>query len=113
MAITSPSKRCRGDFIDNRQIGSLKCLIRERIENQVSDDKVGSYECLDCTFDQWNVPNIMEKVGPSSLRGKFSNGTSTMDINDKHFDDLDSDDKADSYLSSVGRPYLSRREVCS
>ncbi|KAL2538678.1 hypothetical protein Fot_20069 [Forsythia ovata] len=51
IAITSPSKRCKGGSIANGQIDSsiqLKCLKREGTVNQDSDDQVGSYKCPDC-----------------------------------------------------------------
>ncbi|KAL2508057.1 hypothetical protein Fot_31704 [Forsythia ovata] len=69
--------------------------------NQGSDDQVCSYECPNCAPDQWNVLNTMERVGPSRLSEKFSNGTSTMDIDDEHFDDLDLDDEADNHMPNV------------
>ncbi|KAL2529611.1 hypothetical protein Fot_22212 [Forsythia ovata] len=92
------------------EIGSsiqFKCLIREGTKNQGSDDQVGSYKCPDCTSDQWYVLNTVKRVGPSSLSEKFSNGTSTMDIDDKYFDDPDLDDEDNNYLSGMERLRLS------
>ncbi|KAL2526881.1 hypothetical protein Adt_11935 [Abeliophyllum distichum] len=45
--------------------------------------------------------DTIEGGGPTSLSEKFSNGTSTMDIDDRHFDDPNSDDKADNHLPKV------------
>ncbi|KAL2489457.1 hypothetical protein Fot_42749 [Forsythia ovata] len=83
--------------------------MKKETKNQGSDDQVGSDKCPNCTFDQWNVPNIVEKVGPSNLSRRFSNGTSTMYIDDKYFDDPDSDDEADNHFSGVERSRLSSR----
>ncbi|KAL2487109.1 hypothetical protein Adt_31865 [Abeliophyllum distichum] len=38
---------------------------------------------------------------PSSLSEEFTNGTSTMDIDDRHFDDPDLDDEAGNHLLKV------------
>ncbi|KAL2509914.1 Uncharacterized protein Fot_33561 [Forsythia ovata] len=70
-------------------------------ENQYSDDQVCPYKCPSCTLDQWRTVDIVEGGGPSSLGEKFSNGTSTMDIDDRHFDYHDSDDEADNHLPKV------------
>ncbi|KAL2479132.1 hypothetical protein Fot_48146 [Forsythia ovata] len=75
--------------------------MREELENQGSEDQLRSNRCLNCTLDQWSVLNTVERVGPSSLCKKFSNDTSTMDINDKYFNDHDSDDEADNHLPKV------------
>ncbi|KAL2531992.1 hypothetical protein Adt_05343 [Abeliophyllum distichum] len=45
--------------------------------------------------------DTVEEGGPNSLSEKFSNGTSTMYIEDKSFGDSDSDDDAESYLPKV------------
>ncbi|KAL2489381.1 hypothetical protein Fot_42673 [Forsythia ovata] len=89
--------------------GADYSLEYEGTENQGSDDQVGSDKCPNCTSDQWNVPNIVEKVGPRNLSRRFSNGTSTMDIDDKYFDDPDSDDEAGNHFSGVEMSYLSSR----
>ncbi|KAL2529990.1 hypothetical protein Fot_22591 [Forsythia ovata] len=109
MAVTSPSKRCKGDSPANWLISfsiQLKCPMRKVIESQGLEDQVCTYKCPDYTPDQWNVLNIVERVGPSSLSRNFSNGTSTMDIDDRYFNDPDSDDEANNHLSSVGRSHL-------
>ncbi|KAL2538229.1 Glutamine amidotransferase type-2 domain-containing protein [Forsythia ovata] len=100
------AKKVQGIFDVCRE---FNCSFKEGTKNQGSDDQVGLYKCPDCTSDQWNVLNIVERVRPSNLGGKFSNGTSIMDINDKHFDDPNSDDEADSHLSGVEKSNLSSR----
>ncbi|KAL2493697.1 hypothetical protein Fot_37454 [Forsythia ovata] len=104
MAVTSLEKRYKGGSPTNCLICSsiqLKCPMREWTGNQGSDDQVCSYECPDCALDQWSVLNTMERAGPSSLREKFSNGTSTMEIDDIFFDDPDSNDEVDNHLLKV------------
>ncbi|KAL2489449.1 hypothetical protein Fot_42741 [Forsythia ovata] len=75
--------------------------MREVTGNQGLEDQECLYECLDCASDQWSVLNTVERAGPISLSEKFSNGTSTMDIDDIFFDDLDSDDEAKNHLPKV------------
>ncbi|KAL2501326.1 hypothetical protein Fot_35174 [Forsythia ovata] len=104
MPVTSPGERYKGGSPSNCLIGSniqLKCPMMEGTGNQGSEDQVCLYECPDCAPDQWNVLNTVVMVGPSSLSKKFSNGTSTIDIDDKHFNDPDVDDEADNYLLKV------------
>ncbi|KAL2519879.1 DNA-directed RNA polymerase IV and V subunit 2-like [Forsythia ovata] len=75
--------------------------MREGIESQGSEDQVRSYKCPNCTPNQWNMLNTVERIGPSSLSEKFSNGTFTMNVNDRHFYDPDLDDEADNHLLKV------------
>ncbi|KAL2548213.1 hypothetical protein Fot_09743 [Forsythia ovata] len=76
MAVTSPSKRCKGGFPDTCSPGSsiqLKRIVKGGIETNVQRTK----------YVRTSVPitlRISGGVGPSSLSEKFSNGTSTMDI---------------------------------
>ncbi|KAL2531551.1 hypothetical protein Adt_04902 [Abeliophyllum distichum] len=76
-------------------------LIRVGIKNQCSDEQVCSYKSFSCISDQWKIVDTVIEGEPSGLNEKFSNGTSTMDINDRYFDDLDLDDEADNHLPKV------------
>ncbi|KAL2512998.1 hypothetical protein Adt_18598 [Abeliophyllum distichum] len=44
--------------------------------------------------------------GPSSLSEEFTNGTSTIDIDDRHFDDHDSNDEANNHLPKVSTIFV-------
>ncbi|KAL2514729.1 hypothetical protein Fot_28700 [Forsythia ovata] len=104
MAVTSPGKRCKECFSVSCSISpsiSFVFLIKDRIKDQCSDDQVCSYECPNYISDQRWTMDTVEEGGPNGLSEKFSNGTSTIDIDDRHFDDPDSDDKADNHLSKV------------
>ncbi|KAL2471476.1 hypothetical protein Adt_39612 [Abeliophyllum distichum] len=60
-----------------------------------------SLEVSQLYFRSKRICGYVERVGHSSLSEKFSNGTSIMDIDDRHFDDLDLDDETDKHLSKV------------
>ncbi|KAL2466076.1 hypothetical protein Adt_41927 [Abeliophyllum distichum] len=104
MAVASPVERCKEDSFTSSPIGSsiqLKFLVTDGIKSQLSDNHVCPYKYPNCTSDQRRIVDAVEEVGSSSLSEKFSNGTSTMDINDRRFDDLDFDDKVDNHLPKV------------
>ncbi|KAL2471663.1 Uncharacterized protein Adt_39799 [Abeliophyllum distichum] len=71
-----------------------------RINAQMT--KYAQYKCLSCTSDQWETVDTVEGGGPSSLSDKFSNGTSTIDIDDKSFDDPDSMTRLKAICQSGG-----------
>ncbi|KAL2508447.1 hypothetical protein Fot_32094 [Forsythia ovata] len=56
--------------------------------------------CIEKGDDQWDALDAIEEVRHSNLSKKFSNGTSTIDIDNGYVDDSDSDsdDEAKSYL---------------
>ncbi|KAL2531762.1 hypothetical protein Adt_05113 [Abeliophyllum distichum] len=104
MAVTSPGRRCKEGFFAPCPIGSsilLKFLIKDGIKNQCSNDQVFPFKCLIFTSYQWGTLDTIEEVGPSSLCKKFSNGTSTIDIDNRCFDDPNSNDDAESHLPKV------------
>ncbi|KAL2455376.1 hypothetical protein Fot_55442 [Forsythia ovata] len=84
----------------------LKYLVKEGTENQSSEDQVCSYK-FPIVPHQWDVLDTVEEVGPNSLSDKFSNDTSTMDINDKYSDDPNSDEEAESHMPKVSTTFLS------
>ncbi|KAL2545160.1 hypothetical protein Fot_14393 [Forsythia ovata] len=101
MVVPSLVERRKESFPATCPIGSsiqLKYLVKEMTENQCSEDQECLYMCPNRTSDQCGILDIVEEVGRSSLSEKFSNGTFTMDIDGKCFDDPDSDDEAESHL---------------
>ncbi|KAL2559068.1 hypothetical protein Fot_03807 [Forsythia ovata] len=108
MVVTSPSERCKESFPSTCPIGfsiQLKYVVKEWIENQCLDDQLCPYKCPSRTSDQCGTSDTIEKVGLSSLSEKFSNGTSTIDIDYKCFDDPYSDDEAESHLPKVSTTF--------
>ncbi|KAL2474680.1 hypothetical protein Adt_35416 [Abeliophyllum distichum] len=104
MAVTSLGERYKECFYVSCPIGvniSLTFFTISRIKSQCSDNQVCPYKCPSCVFDQCGTVDTAERGGPSNLSEKFSNGTSTMDINDKYFDDPDSDDEVNKLLLRV------------
>ncbi|KAL2501682.1 Uncharacterized protein Fot_35530 [Forsythia ovata] len=57
--------------------------------------------------DQCGTVDTVQGGGPSSLSEKFSNGTSTIDFDDKCLDAPDSDDEAENHLPKVLTSFLS------
>ncbi|KAL2544897.1 hypothetical protein Fot_14130 [Forsythia ovata] len=111
MAVISPSRRCKECSPVTSIIGTniqLKYLVKDRTKNLCLNDQVCPNKCHSRALDLWGVLNAMEELGPSSLSKKFSNGTFTMDIDvdDRHFQDSDLDDQAESYLLKVSTSFF-------
>ncbi|KAL2471496.1 hypothetical protein Adt_39632 [Abeliophyllum distichum] len=104
MAVTSPGERCKECFYVCCLIGpsiSFVFFVKDRIKDQCLDDQVCPYKCLNCILDQRGTVVTVGGGGPNGLSEMFSNDISTIDIDDRHFDDPDSDDEADNHLLKV------------
>ncbi|KAL2551033.1 hypothetical protein Fot_12563 [Forsythia ovata] len=106
MAVKSPGGRGKEGFPVTCIIGTSiqpKYFENEEAKNHCSNDQICLYKFPSRDSDLWGALDAMEEVRPSSFREKFSNCTSTMDIDvdDRHFDNSDSDDETESYLPNV------------
>ncbi|KAL2544634.1 Uncharacterized protein Fot_13867 [Forsythia ovata] len=91
----------------NKGIGNLErahekssvAEIQWEVKDSCVDDQVCRHKYPSHAPDPMGDLDSMEVVGPSIFSEKFSNSTSTMDIDvdDIYFDDPDSDDEAENY----------------
>ncbi|KAL2475618.1 hypothetical protein Adt_36354 [Abeliophyllum distichum] len=116
MVVASTSERCKEGSFAACPIGSsiqLKFLVKDGIKSQRSDNQVHLYNCSGCTSNQWRTVDTIEGIGPSNLSEKFSNGTSTIDIDDGCFDDPNSSDEADSHRPKVSTIFFEQYDLIS
>ncbi|KAL2471297.1 hypothetical protein Adt_39433 [Abeliophyllum distichum] len=111
MAVTSPDRRGKEGFPATCIIGTriqIKYFVKEEAKNHCLNDQVCPHKCLSRTSNLRGALDAVEDIEPNSLSEKFLNGTSTIDIDvdDRHFDDSDSGDEAESNLPKVSTAFF-------